>query len=100
MNTSSKKVTQETFGTIQTSNGVQTVKKYTLSNRHGVKVQLITYGAALTNLFVPDKNGQLQDVVLGFDDMDGKWKCNKQLEYKFTSLSDTFCNFILKLQDI
>jgi aldose 1-epimerase len=37
-----------------------------------VKVQLITFGAALTSLLVPDKEGKLQDVVLGFDDLDGR----------------------------
>lgn len=87
MNTLSTQVTQEMFGTIQTSNGIQSVKKFTLTNLHGVKVQLITYGATLTNLYVPDKKGQLQDVVLGFDDMDGK--CNKHLKinpFPFTSL--------------
>lgn len=63
---------QESFGTIQTSTENTSVTKFTITNRHGVKVQLITYGAALTNLLVPDKEGRLQDVVLGFDDLDGK----------------------------
>lgn len=94
MNTFSTQVTQETFGTIQTSNGIQSVKKFTLTNLHGVKVQLITYGAALTNLFIPDKKGQLQDVVMGFDDIDGKWKCNKPLEYQFTPPPIIICNYI------
>jgi hypothetical protein len=67
-------VTQEPFGVIQTSKGDESVSKYTLTNLHGVKVQLITYGAALTNLLVPDKEGRLQDVVLGFDDLDGMYR--------------------------
>ena len=71
MSTSSTQVTEELFGTIQTSNGNQSVTKFTLTNVKGVRAQLITYGAAITNLFVPDKNGELQDVVLGFDDLDG-----------------------------
>ena len=33
--------------------------------------QLLTYGAAIRALFVPDKDGNKEDVVLGFDDMDG-----------------------------
>jgi aldose 1-epimerase len=64
--------TQEQFGVIQTSKGDESVIKYTLTNLHGVKVQLITLGAGLTNLLVPDKEGTLQDVVLGFDDLDGR----------------------------
>lgn len=70
--TAATQVIQEPFGTIQTSNGNQSVTKYTLTNVHGVRLQLITFGAAISNLFVPDKDGQLLDVVLGFDDLDGR----------------------------
>nr|CAH0110207.1 unnamed protein product [Daphnia galeata] len=69
--TLSTPVIQELFGTIQTSTENTSVTKFTITNRHGVKVQLITYGAALNNFLVPDKEGRLQDVVLGFDDLDG-----------------------------
>ncbi|MCJ1310274.1 hypothetical protein MMC25_003936 [Agyrium rufum] len=34
----------------------------------GINASFIAYGARLTNLFVPDKNGDMQDVVLGYDD--------------------------------
>jgi aldose 1-epimerase len=36
-----------------------------------MKAKVITYGAILTELHVPDKNGQFDDVVLGFDDLKG-----------------------------
>lgn len=68
-------VSEEAFGTIRTSNGDQSVTKFTLNNVHGVRVQLISYGAALTELSVPDKNGQLEDILLGFDDLDGRYRC-------------------------
>lgn len=65
-------VNEEPFGTIATPNGNQSVAKLTLTNQNGVRVQLISFGATITNLMVPDKNGRLDDVVLGFDDLDGK----------------------------
>ena len=34
-------------------------------------VQLISYGAAIRTLRVPDRNGKVEDVTLGFDDLDG-----------------------------
>lgn len=45
------------------------VDRYTLSNHNGVKLSLITYGATVTELRVPDRRGRLDDVVLGFDNL-------------------------------
>lgn len=41
-------------------------EKYTIS-APGINASFIAYGARLTNLFVSDKNGNAQDVVLGYD---------------------------------
>jgi aldose 1-epimerase len=46
------------------------IDAYTLHNIHGASATIITYGATLTQLFVPDKTGQLGDVVLGFDKLE------------------------------
>src|SRR5687767_8165147 len=43
------------------------IEEYTLTNKNGVKVKLMTLGAAITELHVPDKDGKLADVTLGFD---------------------------------
>lgn len=40
---------------------------YTLENSKGMKAQVINYGAILVRLFVPDKEGKAEDVVLGYD---------------------------------
>jgi aldose 1-epimerase len=53
----------------QTKNG-QPVRQFTLTNANGVKVKIISYGATLTELHVPDRNGKLGDVVLGFEKLD------------------------------
>jgi aldose 1-epimerase len=50
------------------------VELYTLTNAKGMKAQIMTYGATLTGLWVPDRDGKLADVVLGFDDLQGYLK--------------------------
>lgn len=49
----------------------ETVEAYTLVGRGGVKLKLTTLGAAIVELHAPDRQGQLADVVLGFDDAAG-----------------------------
>lgn len=53
-----------TLGALAQSSSVFT--KYTIS-APGINASFIPYGARLTNLLVPDKNGNPQDVVLGYD---------------------------------
>lgn len=43
------------------------VTRYTLENSEGMKAVLMNYGATLIALEVPDRDGKLDDVVLGFD---------------------------------
>ncbi len=50
------------------------VKLFTLTNTNGMTAKIMTYGAILTELHVPDKDGTLADVVLGFDSLDGYLK--------------------------
>ncbi|MEY8759054.1 aldose epimerase family protein [Chryseobacterium tongliaoense] len=42
------------------------IKKYTLTNKNGMKVEVINYGGIITSLTAPDKDGKYNDVVLGF----------------------------------
>jgi aldose 1-epimerase len=51
------------------TNEGQAVELYTLTNNHGMTAKIATYGATLVELWVPDKNGQKADVVLGFDNI-------------------------------
>jgi hypothetical protein len=48
-------VTSAPFG--QTSDG-KPIELYTLSNQHGMKVGIATYGATIVNLIVPDRSGK------------------------------------------
>ena len=45
------------------------VTLFTLSNRNGLVLKVTNYGAVITELDVPDRNGKLADIVLGFDDL-------------------------------
>ncbi len=50
------------------------VTAHTLTNAAGAKVKIIDYGAIVTEIHVPDANGKLGDVALGFSNMDGYLK--------------------------
>lgn len=54
----------------KTTDGTE-VQLYTLTNAHGVKVSITNFGGTVTSILVPDKTGQLGEVVLGFDDVRG-----------------------------
>ena len=45
------------------------VDLFVLANSHGMTAKIMTYGAIVTELQVPDRNGKLNDVVLGFDNL-------------------------------
>ena len=47
------------------------IESFTLYNSRGASAKVITYGAALTELKVPDRQGKTGDVVLGFDNLEG-----------------------------
>lgn len=57
-------IEKNVFG--ETPEGEQ-VDIYTLTNKNGMEVKIITYGGRITSLKVPDKDGKYEDVVLGFD---------------------------------
>ncbi|HZT38334.1 MAG TPA: aldose epimerase family protein [Bryobacteraceae bacterium] len=47
------------------------VDLYTLTNRNGMSVEITNYGGRVVTLKVPDRNGAFDDVVLGFDSLEG-----------------------------
>ncbi len=58
------KVTKKPFGTTKDGEKAST---YTIRNDHGMEVTLMDYGAIIMNVIVPDKNGNKEDVVLGYE---------------------------------
>lgn len=51
--------------------GGEEITLFTLSLENKIQVSVMNYGATWTHLFIPDKNGDMEDVVLGFDDLKG-----------------------------
>ncbi|MGA7160935.1 MAG: aldose epimerase family protein [Bacteroidota bacterium] len=47
------------------------VFRYSLKNDSGMRVQIINYGAIVTNIYVKDRDGNFSDVVLGYDSLQG-----------------------------
>ena len=60
-------IVKEKFGTLKTG---EEVFLYTLKNKNGMEARLTNFGAGLVDLFVPDKNGKVEDVVLGYDNLE------------------------------
>ncbi|HVY26039.1 MAG TPA: aldose epimerase family protein [Polyangiaceae bacterium] len=48
----------------------KTVQLYTLTNKNGLQMKVSNYGTIITELHVPDRNGKLADIVLGYDTVD------------------------------
>ena len=64
-------IVKKEFGT--TSDGRKD-DLFTLSNSNDMRVDIITYGAAVNSIFVADKNGEFADVLKGFDTIEGHEK--------------------------
>lgn len=47
------------------------VYQFTLHNNSGMKVQIINFGAIVTSISVHDRNGKVEDVILGYDSVSG-----------------------------
>jgi aldose 1-epimerase len=62
----SMSIQKEDFG--KTNDG-QAVDRYTLTNKNGMVAKIMTYGAIVTEVHVPDRAGRDADVVLGFDNL-------------------------------
>src|SRR5436190_16276794 len=66
-------VSKQPFGKMD--DGSQ-VDLYTLTNAHGVEARITNYGGIVVSLKVPDRTGKFDDVVLGYDNLDGYLKNN------------------------
>jgi len=61
-------VEEQPFGT--TKEGKK-ITLYTLTNSHHMEVRAMNYGAIIVSLRVPDRKGQVADIVLGHDTLEG-----------------------------
>ena len=54
----------------KTIDNTKSTKLYTLKNSNGMEVCITNFGARIVSIMVPDKNGNMTDVVLGFDNIE------------------------------
>lgn len=71
MNNKENTMQRELFGKNQA--GID-VYMYTLENKNGLKAKIMDYGANLVSLIVPDKNGKMEDIVLGYDKIESYYE--------------------------
>ncbi len=60
-------ISKELFGETEG----QKIYRYTLKNNKHMVVKVINFGASITDIVTPDKNGEMGSVVLGFDSLSG-----------------------------
>jgi aldose 1-epimerase len=63
-----EKIAKADFGKLPDGTAIQI---YTLTNQHGMEARITNYGGILVSLSVPDRKGNIADVVLGFDTLAG-----------------------------
>ena len=90
-NCSTVKVSKAPFG--KTSDGTP-VELFTLENSNGMKAKITNYGGIVTQLHVPDKDGNLGDVVLGYDKLSSYIKASPY----FGCITGRYANRIAKGQ--
>jgi aldose 1-epimerase len=66
-------ITKQPFGTAPDGKAVEL---YTLRNAKGAEAKIMTYGGIVQSLTMPDRNGKYDDIVLGYDNLDGYVKNN------------------------
>ena len=65
---------------VSTYNGAPTAL-YTLTNANGMEVCITNFGGRIVSIMVPDNNGKMQDVVLGFDKVSDYFPENNQTDF-------------------
>jgi aldose 1-epimerase len=63
--------TRSPFGTMPDGKAVH---QFTLTNANGIELKAINYGGIITALRAPDRSGKFDDIVLGFETLDGYLK--------------------------
>lgn len=64
-------IIKEKFGTARTG---EDIFLYTLKNKNGMEAKVTNFGANLVSLLVPDQDGKVEDVVLGYDNLEDYYR--------------------------
>lgn len=90
-------ITKSSFGT--TKNG-EDVYLFSLKNKNGMEVQIITFGGAIISLTTPDKNGHYDDIILGYDNISSYENSNNFLGSIIGRCSNIIENAKFKINNI
>ncbi|KQS92449.1 aldose epimerase family protein [Chryseobacterium sp. Leaf394] len=74
----------------RTSQG-EAVHQFILRNENGMQLEIINFGAIITSIFVPDKDGKFEDVVLGFKNPEDYFNSN---QYTYGAVVGRYANRI------
>lgn len=84
-------MSREPFGTLPDGTAVEL---FTLRNASGMEVKVTNYGGIITELKVPDRDGKLDDITLGYSSIDGYLKSSPY----FGAIIGRYGNRIAKAQ--
>jgi aldose 1-epimerase len=84
-----KAIVKSLFGKMEDGRDVY---EYTLKNKKGAEIKVINYGAAIVSLTAPNRNGKYEDIVFGYDNLDGYIKGT----YFFGAVVGRYANRIAK----
>ncbi|URZ08055.1 aldose epimerase family protein [Clostridium felsineum] len=90
-------ITKALFG--KTKNN-ETIDIFTLSNSNGVSVQVINYGATIVSIKTPDKDGNLGDIVFGYDNVSSYEDCDKYIGATLGRCANRIKNGKFTLEDV
>jgi len=88
---SGARVTRATYGTLPTG---EQVHEFTMKNARGIEMQVLDFGGIIASLRTPDRAGNVGDIVLGMDDLDGYIKFSPY----FGAITGRYANRIAKGQ--
>ena len=85
-------IASESFGQVDGT----PVTRYTLTNGHGMRVRILTYGGIIQSIEVPDRTGQVGNVALGFPTLDGYLNNTGSAKTYFGAIVGRYGNRIAK----
>jgi len=86
---SGARIMRAPFGTLPTG---EQVHAFTMTNARGLEMRVLDYGGIIVSLRTPDRAGNLADIVLGFDDLQGYVKSSPY----FGAITGRYANRIAK----
>ncbi|TWI49273.1 aldose 1-epimerase [Pseudomonas duriflava] len=84
-------LSQQPYGT--TREGLEVIR-YTMKNDKGVSVSFLSFGGVITDIVTPDRNGKRENIVLGFDDLQGYEVVDAREGIHFGALIGRYANRI------